>query len=94
MPRNPTPKPFKTPAYWARSVYDQAIVTLTDSATKRRRDYWLGEYGTPASHQPTPVQLPSSGRASKAILVGLSMGEVRGAAQHSSGRFRGLRPAE
>ncbi|MCE7967886.1 MAG: hypothetical protein DYG94_03965 [Leptolyngbya sp. PLA3] len=51
MPRNPTPKPFKTPAYWARSVYDQAIVTLTDSATKRRRDYWLGEYGTPASRE-------------------------------------------
>ena len=39
----------KTPAYRKRSGYDQAIVTLTDAVTKRRRDYWLGEYGSPAS---------------------------------------------
>jgi len=41
----------KTPAYRKRSGYDQAIVTLTDAVTKRRRDYWLGEYGTPASRE-------------------------------------------
>lgn len=41
----------KTPAYRKRSGYDQAIVTLTDAATKRRRDYWLGEYGSPASRE-------------------------------------------
>jgi hypothetical protein len=41
----------KTPAYRKRSGYDQAIVTLTDAVTKRRRDYWLGEYGSPASRE-------------------------------------------
>ena len=39
----------KTPAYRKRSGYDQAIVTLTDADTKRRRDYWLGEYGSVAA---------------------------------------------
>lgn len=37
----------KPPAYRRRKGYTQAIVTLTDAVTKRRRDYWLGEYGTP-----------------------------------------------
>ncbi len=41
----------KTPSYRKRSGYDQAIVTLTDSVTKRRRDYWLGEYNTPESRE-------------------------------------------
>ncbi len=41
----------KTPSYRKRSGYDQAIVTLTDRATKRRRDYWLGEYNTPESRE-------------------------------------------
>jgi len=44
-------KSNKTPAYRQRSGYDQAIVTLTDAVTKRRRDYWLGEYGSPASRE-------------------------------------------
>jgi integrase len=35
----------KTPAYRLRKGYTQAIVTLTDAVTKRRRDYWLGEHG-------------------------------------------------
>jgi len=39
----------KTPAYRKRLDRVQALVTLTDSATRRRKDYWLGEYGTPAS---------------------------------------------
>ncbi len=29
----------------------QALVTLTDTVTKRRKDYWLGEYGTTASRE-------------------------------------------
>ncbi|MBL4808868.1 MAG: hypothetical protein JKY43_02275 [Phycisphaerales bacterium] len=41
----------RTPSYRKRSGYDQAIVTLTDRATKRRRDYWLGEYNTPESRE-------------------------------------------
>lgn len=41
----------KTPSYRKRSGYDQAIVTLTDSVTKRRRDYWLGAYGSPSSRE-------------------------------------------
>lgn len=28
---------------------NQAIATLTGTATERRRDYWLGEYGSPES---------------------------------------------
>ncbi len=41
----------KTPSYRKRSGYNQAIVTLTDSKTKRRRDYWLGEFNTPESRE-------------------------------------------
>jgi len=33
----------KPPAYRQRTGYTQAIVTLTDAITKRRKDYWLGE---------------------------------------------------
>jgi integrase len=51
MPKSRPQKSPKVPAYRQRSGYDQAIVTLTDAATKRRRDYWLGEYGTPASRE-------------------------------------------
>lgn len=51
MPRHTTAKTLRTPAYHARAGYDQVIVTLTDSATKRRRDYWLGEHGTPVSRE-------------------------------------------
>jgi integrase len=41
----------KTPSYRKRKGYSQALVTLTDSVTKRRRDYWLGKHGTPASRE-------------------------------------------
>lgn len=41
----------KTPSYRCRSGYTQAIVTLTDALTKKRRDYWLGEHGTPESRE-------------------------------------------
>jgi len=41
----------KIPSYRQRKGYDQALVTLTDAATGKRRDYWLGEHGTPASRQ-------------------------------------------
>lgn len=41
----------KTPSYRKRKDYSQAIVTLTDAVTKRRRDYWLGEYGTTESRE-------------------------------------------
>ncbi|MDX2199608.1 MAG: site-specific integrase, partial [Phycisphaerae bacterium] len=41
----------KTPSYRCRVGYAQAIVTLTDSVTKKRRDFWLGEYGTPESRE-------------------------------------------
>ena len=33
------------PSYRQRKGYDQAIVTLTDSVTGYRKDYWLGTYG-------------------------------------------------
>lgn len=39
----------KTPTYRKREGRSQALVTLTDSVTKRRRDFWLGEHGTPVS---------------------------------------------
>lgn len=35
----------ETLSYRQRSGYSQAIVTLADSATEKRRDYWLGERG-------------------------------------------------
>lgn len=41
----------KTPAYRKRSGSDQALVTLTGSATKRRRDYWLGRHGSAESRE-------------------------------------------
>ena len=51
MPKSRPQKSPKVPAYRQRSGYDQAIVTLTDAVTKRRRGYWLGMYGTPASRE-------------------------------------------
>jgi len=36
-------------AYRSRKGTSQALVTLTDWVTKKRRDYWLGEYATPES---------------------------------------------
>lgn len=41
----------KTPSYRKRPGRGQALVTLTDSATKRRRDYWLGKYGSAESRE-------------------------------------------
>ncbi len=41
--------PKRTPSYRQRPGYYQAIVTLSDSVTKERRDYWLGEFDSPAS---------------------------------------------
>ncbi len=47
--------PKKAPSYRKRN--GQALVTLTDSLTKRRRDYWLGEYDTSQSREPRwPIQ--------------------------------------
>lgn len=43
--------PTKVPSYRKRKGYSQALVTLTDAATRRRRDYWLGEHGTPESRE-------------------------------------------
>ncbi|MEP0848414.1 MAG: site-specific integrase [Phycisphaerae bacterium] len=51
MPTTKRRKARKPPAYRQRKGYTQAIVTLRDSATKRARDYWLGECGTPASRE-------------------------------------------
>jgi len=47
MSSNPT----RVPSYRKRSGYDQAIVTLTDAVTKRRKDYWLGPFDSPASRE-------------------------------------------
>ncbi len=41
----------RIPSYRKRKDRNQAIVTLTDAVTKRRRGYWLGEYGTPESRE-------------------------------------------
>lgn len=41
----------KTPSYRQRPGYSQALVTLSDSDTGQRRDYWLGEFNTPASRE-------------------------------------------
>jgi len=41
----------KTPTYRKREGRSQALVTLTDSATKRRRDFWLGEHETAESRE-------------------------------------------
>jgi integrase len=42
---------LKVPSYRLRAGYTQALVTLTDSVTRRRKDYWLGEYDTPESRE-------------------------------------------
>jgi integrase len=39
------------PSYRRRPGYSQALVTLTDSHTKKRRDYWLGEHNSPQSRE-------------------------------------------
>ncbi len=44
-------KDQKPPAYRRRRGFSQALVTLTDTATGKRRDYWLGEFGSPESRE-------------------------------------------
>jgi hypothetical protein len=39
------------PTYRLRKGYSQAIVTLTDSISGKRKDYWLGEFGSPGSRE-------------------------------------------
>jgi len=51
MPTTDRAKDRTPPAYRLRKGYTQAIVTLTDSVTRRRRDYWLGEHGTAESRE-------------------------------------------
>jgi len=51
MPTTRRPPSSKVPAYRRRSGYTQALVTLTDAATKKRRDFWLGEFGTTESRE-------------------------------------------
>jgi len=41
----------KVPSYRHRKGFEQAIVTLTDAKTKKRRDYWLGPHGSPESYE-------------------------------------------
>lgn len=41
----------KTPSYRNRKDRAQALVTLTDSETGRRRDFWLGEFGSRGSRE-------------------------------------------
>ncbi len=41
----------QTPAYRHKKNRNTAIVTLTDSVTKERRDYQLGDYDTPQSRE-------------------------------------------
>ena len=53
------------PSYRQRKGYDQAVVTLTDSVTGYRKDYWLGLYGSPESRElyhRVLAQWESSGR--------------------------------
>lgn len=41
----------RVPSYRSRAGYTHALVTLTDSATGKRRDYWLGPHGSPESRE-------------------------------------------
>lgn len=44
-------KKDRVPSYRVRAGYSHAIVTLTDSASGKRRDYWLGPHGSPESKE-------------------------------------------
>ena len=44
-------KRARVPTYRQRAGYAHALVTLTDSATGKRRDYWLGPHGSPESRE-------------------------------------------
>lgn len=41
----------RLPTYRERRPYRRAVVTLVDAKTKQRKDFWLGEYGSPASRE-------------------------------------------
>ena len=41
----------RVPSYRSRAGYSHALVTLTDSVTGKRRDYWLGPHGSPESRE-------------------------------------------
>lgn len=45
------PRTYLTPKYRQRAGYTQAITTLSDAVTGKRRDYWLGEHGTTGSRE-------------------------------------------
>lgn len=76
----------KTPSYRKRKGYDQALVTLTDARTGKRRDYWLGAHGTPESREryhrviaeweslgrrlPEPERAPTNATDPETITVG------------------------
>ena len=45
------PRKQSIPTYRLRRDRGGAVVTLTDSVTKSRREIWLGEYGTAESQQ-------------------------------------------
>jgi hypothetical protein len=44
-------KRARVPTYRQRAGYAHALVTLTDSATGKRRDYRLGPHGSPESRE-------------------------------------------
>lgn len=46
-----TAKQARVPSYRSRAGYAHALVTLTDSATGKRRDYWLGLHGSSESRE-------------------------------------------
>ncbi len=56
----------KPPSYRQRVGYDQAIVTLTDSVTGYRKDYWLGPYGDGSEPEETP---PGGPRIQRTTIV-------------------------
>lgn len=51
MQLKPPPKFAAPPSYRCRTGTNKAIVTLTDSASGKRKDFWLGDYGSTASRE-------------------------------------------
>jgi hypothetical protein len=79
----------KTPAYRQRPGYPNALVTLTDSATGKCRDYWLGPVGSAESREAyhrviaqwesAGRRLPSSGHSASPAECGgegVSVGDI------------------
>ncbi len=70
----------KTPQYRIRKGYSQALVTLTDSRTKKRRDYWLGEANTIESREKYHILIAAwekCGRCFPDTAGALAMGPIR-----------------